>query len=190
MIRTFWASLTFLLSIQRPSERGLSLIEVVIITWVGKSDQLRFSPEYRSTLTYPVIQAANILLSCILLYLRFKKPKRGEISRINYPNLLWGRFVWSVLFERYSPFYYRYKSQVSESQPWSESWSYPELVNPISWDSHASATQLLLIPLYKRPLIIGKFNFSLFVYHLGSKFTGSNRNGSNYRIGSDCAGRA
>ena len=58
VIRTFWASLAFLLSIQKPSERESSLIGVVILTWVGKCDQLRFSPEHHSTPTYPVVQAA------------------------------------------------------------------------------------------------------------------------------------
>ena len=58
MIRTFRASLTVILSIQKPSERESTVIGAVILTCVGKSDQLRFSPERHSTITYPVIQAA------------------------------------------------------------------------------------------------------------------------------------
>ena len=65
----------------------------------------------------------HTVLSCVLLYLWVKIPKWEEISRTNFPNLIRGRFVWSALSERHSPLFYRYKSQVSESQLWSEPWS-------------------------------------------------------------------
>ena len=55
--RSFWASLTIWLSIQMPSEQESNLIGLVIRTWIGKSDQLRFSHERYSTV--PVVQAAT-----------------------------------------------------------------------------------------------------------------------------------
>ena len=42
----------------------------------------------------------------------------------------------------------------------------------------------------KKHLVLGQFSFYLIFigHHLGSTFTGTDRNGPNYQIGPDCAG--
>ena len=82
------------LSIQNPSERESTLIGVVILTRVGKSDQLRFSRERHSTPTYPVVQAAIYVprpnLEIYIKSLAYSGPKIWNTlpeSIRNAPNL-------------------------------------------------------------------------------------------------------
>ena len=53
-------------------------------------------------------------------------------------------------------------------------------------------SSIQLLSVMRKHLVIGQFSFSVFVigHHTGSKFTGTDRNGLNYRIGLDCVGRA
>ena len=62
---------------------------------------------------------------------------------------------------------------------------------PVNVSRYANFVSALLSVL-RGHLVIGQFSFSLFFvgHHLGSTFTGTDRNGPNYRIGLDCAGRS